>query len=290
MPKTGELSMKRSAIRARERRDVEREEQRYNTTLKEFVQYKYEHIIKEFDSFYEDLKSKYPKRRIYVNTNEFRMWRKRQIEKAINSNGVKVAYFDSIDIYGKGSSDSEEFTDSEQIEQQEQQQHGEQQQERQQHGEQQQEQQQHGEQQQERQQHGEQQQEQQQHGEQQQERQQHGEQQQEQQQHGEQQQEQQQHGERIEQHGEQQQEQQQQQQQQQQQHGEQQELQYGDEGNIIAAAMEHADNKINEIILELENGGVPLHDDEGIHLDIYEELQGDIEDFDYRLDVELEGW
>ena len=255
MPKTGELSMKRSAIRARERRDVEREEQRYNTTLKEFVQYKYEHIIKEFDSFYEDLKSKYPKRRIYVNTNEFRMWRKRQIEKAFNSNGVKVAYFDSIDIYGKGSSDSEEFTDSEQIEQQEQQQHGEQQQEQQQHGEQQQEQQQHGEQQ------------------------------QEQQQHGEQQQEQQQHGERIEQHGEQQQE-----QQQQQQHGEQQELQYGDEGNIIAAAMEHADNEINEIILELENGGVPLHDDEGIHLDIYEELQGDIEDFDYRLDVELEGW
>ena len=208
--------MKRSAIRARERRDINREEQRYNCTLKEFLEYKYSHIIEEFNPFYEDLKSKYPKRRVYVNTNEFRLWRKRQIEKAFNSDGVEVASFDSIDLYGKGSSDSDKFTDSEE-------QHGEQ----------------------------------------------HGEQQQEEQ-HGEQQEEQ---------HGE--------------QHSEQQEeQQHGEGNNILAAAMEHVDNQIDQIIRELENGGVPLqgNDDEGIHLDLYEELQGDIEDFDYRLEVELEDW
>ena len=237
MPKTSALSMSRSAIRVRERREAEREEQRYSSVLKEFVQYKYNHIIKEFDSFYEDLKSKYPKRRVYVNTNEFRLWRKQQIQKTFNSDGVKVDYFDSVDLNGKETSDSEDSEGSEQNGQ-----HGEQQQ-------------------------------QQEHP-------------QEQQQHG---------GEQNEQHGEQQQQQEHPQEQQQhggeqnEQHGGEQNEQHG-EGNIIAAAMEYADNEINDIIRELENGGVPLHDDEGIDLDVYEELQGDIEEFDYRLEVELDGY
>ena len=40
---------------------------------------------------------------------------------------------------------------------------------------------------------------------------------------------------------------------------------------------------VNEIVVDGSNG-----DDEGIALDLWEELQGDIHDFDYRLEVELE--
>ena len=46
-----------------------------------------------------------------------------------------------------------------------------------------------------------------------------------------------------------------------------------------------ADNEIEDIIRELENGGVDLDtgtDDEGIHLDLYEEIVGDISDFDFE--------
>ena len=56
-----------------------------------------------------------------------------------------------------------------------------------------------------------------------------------------------------------------------------------------------ADNEIREILEELENGNVPLGndeevlfpDDEGIHLDLYEELVGTVEelDIDYNLDI-----
>ena len=46
-----------------------------------------------------------------------------------------------------------------------------------------------------------------------------------------------------------------------------------------------ADNEIEDIIRELENGEVDLDtgtDDEGIHLDVYEEIVGDISDFDFE--------
>ena len=48
---------------------------------------------------------------------------------------------------------------------------------------------------------------------------------------------------------------------------------------------QHADNEIEDVIRELENGGVDLDtsaDDEGIHLDLYEEIVGDISDFDFE--------
>ena len=43
-----------------------------------------------------------------------------------------------------------------------------------------------------------------------------------------------------------------------------------------------ADNEIRDILEELENGNVPLgtYDDEGIHLDLYEEFVGDVEELD----------
>ena len=55
--------------------------------------------------------------------------------------------------------------------------------------------------------------------------------------------------------------------------------------------LDHLDElSLADVIEELENAGVPLaeQDDEGIHLDLYEELQADIEGFDYRLEVEME--
>ena len=227
MSNAKDLSMTPGAIRARKRRDEERDNNRYNQTLKEYITYKYSNIINEFDPFYRQLQTKYPRRRFYSNTNEFRRWRREMIVESFKEVGVEAVVFDQQDLHGD--------------DEQEQQQHGEQEQ---QHDEQ--EQQQHGDD------------EQQQHGEQ--EQQQHGD--DEQQQHGDD--EQQQHGEQNEQHGEQ-----------------EQSDQHDDEGNI--------DNEVIEIIAELENNGVLLHD-EGIHLDVYEELQADIEDFDYRLEVELDQW
>ena len=53
-------------------------------------------------------------------------------------------------------------------------------------------------------------------------------------------------------------------------------------------------NEVEAIIEEMEQAGIPLNplfeDDEGIALDLYEEIHGDIEDFDYRSEVELEGY
>ena len=272
-----QLSTGQGAIRARERRDKEREEQRYNNTLKEFVVYRYSHIVDEFNPFYEDLKARYPKKLVYINTNEFRLWRKNEIVKAFNSNGNEVAFFDSVDLaQGEQQLQREEQLHGEQQLQCEEQLHGEQQLqcEEQLHGEQQLqcEEQLHGEQQLQC------------------EEQLHGEQQQlqcEEQLHGEQQQlrcEEQLHGE-------------QQLQCEEQLHGEQQ-LQREEQ---LQGEQQQADNEVSnaiaeveQIIRELENGGVPLqesnNDDEGIHLDLYEELQGDIEDMDYRLEVELENW
>ena len=88
MPKAEKLSTKRSAVLARERREREKENNEYNATLKEFLQFKYSHIIAEFDPFYENLKTNHPANMIYTNTNEFRLWRKREIEKTFSpSNG-----------------------------------------------------------------------------------------------------------------------------------------------------------------------------------------------------------
>ena len=58
------------------------------------------------------------------------------------------------------------------------------------------------------------------------------------------------------------------------QHGDDEQQQQGEQRNELGLL-------VNEIIGEL--------DDEGIDLDLYEELQADIADFDYRLEVELEG-
>ena len=84
MPKAEKFSMKRRAVLARERREREKEEKEYNATLKEFLQFKYNHIIAEFNPFYENLMTRRPANMIYTNTNEFRLWRKREIKKGFS--------------------------------------------------------------------------------------------------------------------------------------------------------------------------------------------------------------
>ena len=98
MPKVEKLSTRRSAVLARERREKEKEENKYNTTLKEYVTVKYAHIIDEFNPFYESLKENHPANMVYTNTNEFRLWRKREIEKTLSTDNVKVIYFDKQDL------------------------------------------------------------------------------------------------------------------------------------------------------------------------------------------------
>ena len=50
-----------------------------------------------------------------------------------------------------------------------------------------------------------------------------------------------------------------------------------------------ASDDVESILRELENGGVPLgiDNDEGIHLDMYEEMVEDVLDFDFDLEAEL---
>ena len=108
MPKVNKLKMSKEAIRARERREAEKNENRYNSTLREYIQFKHSEIIEQFNPFYEDLKSKYPEKRIYLNTKEFRLWRKNEIKKTFASNGVEVVYFDSTDLNSTEQSQPEE--------------------------------------------------------------------------------------------------------------------------------------------------------------------------------------
>ena len=82
MPKTEKLCTKRSAVIARERREKEKKEHRYNAVLKEFLHFKYNHVITEFDSFYEKMKTDRPSNMRYTNTNEYRLWQKQYMEKA----------------------------------------------------------------------------------------------------------------------------------------------------------------------------------------------------------------
>ena len=82
MPKTEKLCTKRSAVLARERREKEKKEHRYNAVLKEFLHFKYNHVITEFDSFYEKMKTDRPSNMRYTNTNEYRLWQKQYMEKA----------------------------------------------------------------------------------------------------------------------------------------------------------------------------------------------------------------
>ena len=227
MPKTKRLSTKRSAVLARERREREKEQQQYNSTLKEFMLVKYRHIIAEFDPFYEQLKANHPANLIYTNTNEFRLWRKQYMEKTFSEQQQQQCDDGTNDEQQAGQLPEQEEQHAEQLPEQEEQ-HAEQLPEQ-------------------------------------------------EEQHAKQLPEQEeQHAEQLpeqeEQHAEQLPE-------QEEQHAEQlpeQEEQLGELARLV-------NEIVGEAEIEMEH-----EDDEGIALDIYEELQADIESFDYQLEVELE--
>ena len=83
MPKAQKLSTNKSAVLARERREREKDNNEYTEALKEFLQFKYGHIVAEFNPLYEALKNNRPESIKYTNTNEFRLWRKREIRRLV---------------------------------------------------------------------------------------------------------------------------------------------------------------------------------------------------------------
>ena len=187
MPKAEMLSTKRSAVLARERREREKEQQQYNSTLKEFMLLKYRHIIAEFDPFYEQLKANHPANLIYTNTNEFRLWRKQYMEKTFSEQQQQQCDDGTNDEQQAGQLPEQEEQHAEQLPEQEEQ-----------------------------------------------------------------------HAEQLP--------------EQEEQHAE----QLGELARLV-------NEIVGEAEIEMEH-----EDDEGIALDIYEELQADIESFDYQLEVELE--
>ena len=78
------------AIKARQRRNEEKESAVFNDTLKEYIECKYFDIFKEFGDFYQKLKTEYPNKAKYTNTRVFRLWRKRMIKESFKAAGVEV--------------------------------------------------------------------------------------------------------------------------------------------------------------------------------------------------------
>ena len=86
MPKGRKHSSTSGAVLARERREREKQEREYDSTLKELIIYKYSHIVDEFEPFHKQLLANRPASIIYTNTNEYRLWRKREIKKYFSQN------------------------------------------------------------------------------------------------------------------------------------------------------------------------------------------------------------
>ena len=86
------------AIEARRRRNVEWEKKRFNSTLKEFLEYKYGTIFEEYCSFYESLVAKHPNKRNFLNTSTFKTWRRHIIEETFEKeDNVHAKVFDLIE-------------------------------------------------------------------------------------------------------------------------------------------------------------------------------------------------
>ena len=81
MPKAEKLCTKRGAVLARERREREKKQHEYNGTLKEYLNFKYNHIITEFDTLYTKMKADRPSGMVYTNTKEFRLWQRKYFER-----------------------------------------------------------------------------------------------------------------------------------------------------------------------------------------------------------------
>ena len=80
--------MSSAAVAARERRGYELETKRFNNTLKEFIEFKYDNIFEEYNSFYKALTEKYPNKKNLMKTAMFKEWKKHTIEQSFEKEGV----------------------------------------------------------------------------------------------------------------------------------------------------------------------------------------------------------
>ena len=76
------------AIAARHRRNVEWETKRFNATMKEYIEIKYDAIYEEYCTFYESLASKHPDKKNLLKTSTFRDWKKATIKQSLQKDGV----------------------------------------------------------------------------------------------------------------------------------------------------------------------------------------------------------
>ena len=95
------------AIAARKRRNTEWEAKRFNVTMKEYIEIKYDNIYNEYCSFYNSLASKHPNKRNLLKTSTFRSWRKSIIEQTFQKDGVLAVVSDFVEPEDSDSENSD---------------------------------------------------------------------------------------------------------------------------------------------------------------------------------------
>ena len=100
------------AIAARQRRISEWEVKRFNITLKEFIEFKYDSIFEEYCSFYKALVAKHPNKKNLLRTSTFKTWKKRIIEQSFEKEGL---YAEVVDLIEPSDSEREESTSEDNV-------------------------------------------------------------------------------------------------------------------------------------------------------------------------------
>ena len=103
------------AIAARERRNSEWETKRFNTTMREYIEVKYDNIYTEYRTFYESLAAKHPNKKNLLRTSTFKAWKKAVIEETFREDGVLAKVTDLIEPSDEDSA-SEFFNNNDQVE------------------------------------------------------------------------------------------------------------------------------------------------------------------------------
>ena len=86
--------MSTAAVAARGRRSNELEIRRFNSTLKEFIEFKHNDIFEEYSIFYKALSGRYPTKKNLLKTTEFKEWKKQAIEQSFENDGVRAVVTD----------------------------------------------------------------------------------------------------------------------------------------------------------------------------------------------------
>ena len=104
------------AIAARERRVNDMEIRRFNSTMRQFIEFKYDSVYEEFCVFYKSLSEKHPGKKNLLKTTTFKSWKKNIIEQAFREDGVIAEVKDlteNSDEQAEPSTDLAENSDSE---------------------------------------------------------------------------------------------------------------------------------------------------------------------------------